>query len=73
MPVLVSTDGLRADLRPLVGLAVRLRELGAEVRAAEEPRRPAESTAVQSDTVAAVAQGHDVLVATGVTPAGVWR
>jgi vancomycin aglycone glucosyltransferase len=106
--VLLSTYDSRGDVEPLVGLAVRLRELGAEVRvcappdcaglaevgvpmvpvgqsvrplvhwsrfrsAADEPRRAAELEAVQFDTVAAAAQGRDVLVATGVTPAGVWR
>jgi hypothetical protein len=40
--------------------------------AADEPRRAAELEAVQFDTVPAAAQGRDVLVATGVTPAGVW-
>jgi vancomycin aglycone glucosyltransferase len=32
-----------------------------------------ELVAAQFDTVAAVAEGCDALVATGVTPAGVWR
>ncbi len=63
MPVLVSTDGLRGDLEPPVGLAVRL---------PDEPLRAAELATAQFDTVGAVAQGHDGLVATGVTPAGVW-
>ena len=109
MRVLLSTYDSRGDVEPLVGLAVRLRELGAEVRvcappdcaggwprsacrrchsasrcarwctgprfrsAADEPRRAAELEAVQFDTVAAAAEGRDVLVATGVMPAGVWR
>ncbi len=33
MRVLLSTYGSRGDVEPLVALAVRLRELGAEVRA----------------------------------------
>jgi UDP:flavonoid glycosyltransferase YjiC (YdhE family) len=47
MRVLLSTYGSRGDAEPMVGLAVRLRALGAE--------------------------GCDALVATDVTPAGVWR
>jgi hypothetical protein len=47
MRVLLSTYGSRADVEPMVGLAVQLRALGAD--------------------------GCDALVATGVTPAGVWR
>ena len=94
----------------MVGLAVRLRALGAEVRAcappdcakrlaaevnaplvpvgrpvrpmitgttppsaADLPPRAAQLAAAQFDTVAAVAEGCDALVATGVMPAGVWR
>ena len=92
----------------MVGLAVRLRTLGAEVRvcappdfaellarvgvplvpvgqpvrpmvhgattpsAADPPWRAAELVAARFDTVAAVAEGCDALVATGVMPAGVW-
>lgn len=37
MRVLVSTYGSRGDLEPLVGLAVRLRELGAEARVCAPP------------------------------------
>ncbi|GAA4225040.1 UDP:flavonoid glycosyltransferase YjiC (YdhE family) [Streptosporangium album] len=37
MRVLVSTYGSRGDVEPLVGLAVRLRELGAEVRVCAPP------------------------------------
>jgi vancomycin aglycone glucosyltransferase len=37
------------------------------------PRRAAELVAALFDTVAAAAEGCDALVATGVTPAGVWR
>src|SRR5215218_5796903 len=40
--------------------------------AADLPRRAAELVAAQFDTVAAVAEGCDALVATGVMPAGVW-
>ena len=105
--MLVDVWALR-DVEPTVGLAVRLRALGAEVRvcappdfaellarvggplvpvgqpvrplvtgatppsAADLPRRAAELVAAQFDTVAAVAEGCDALVATGVMPAGVW-
>jgi vancomycin aglycone glucosyltransferase len=108
MRVLLSTYRSRGDLEPMVGLAVRLRALGAEVRvcappdfaerlarigmpmvpagppvrplvtgatppsAADVPRRAAELAAAQFDTVAAAAEECDALVATGVTPAGVW-
>ena len=63
MRVLLSTYGSRGDAEPMVGLAVRLRALGAEVRAcappdfADVPRRAAELVAAQFDTVAAVAEG----------------
>jgi vancomycin aglycone glucosyltransferase len=36
------------------------------------PRRAAELAAAQFDLVAAAAEGCDPLVATGVTPVGVW-
>ena len=41
--------------------------------AADVPRRAAELVAAQFDTVAVAAEESDALVATGVTPAGVWR
>jgi vancomycin aglycone glucosyltransferase len=53
-------------VRPLVTGATR-------PSAADLPRRAAELVAAQFDTVAAAAEGCDALVATGVTPAGVWR
>jgi vancomycin aglycone glucosyltransferase len=106
MRVLLSTYGSRRDAEPMVGLAVQLRALGAEMPvcarpdfaellarvgvpmvpvgqpvhpmmhgatppAADLPRRAAELVAAQFDTVAAVAEGCDALVATGVMPAGV--
>ncbi|MFI6787935.1 glycosyltransferase [Nonomuraea sp. NPDC050383] len=37
MRVLLSTYGSRGDVEPVVGLAVRLRELGAEVRVCAPP------------------------------------
>ncbi len=37
MRVLLSTYGSRGDVEPLVGLAVRLRALGAEVRVCAPP------------------------------------
>jgi vancomycin aglycone glucosyltransferase len=54
MHVLLSTYGARRDAEPMVGLAVRLRALGADVRVCAPP-------------------DFAELVATGVTPAGVWR
>ncbi|MFE4061022.1 glycosyltransferase, partial [Streptomyces sp. NPDC059096] len=103
MRVLLSTYGSRGDVEPLVGLAVRLRALGAEARvcappdeefaellagagvelvplgkpvrtfmhgatppsAAELARLRIEMVAEQFDTVAAAAEGCDVLVAAG--------
>jgi vancomycin aglycone glucosyltransferase len=105
MRVLLSTYGGRGDVEPLVGLAVRLRALGAEVQVcappdraerladvgvpvvpagppvrplvhgasrpspADVPRIAAEVIAAQFDTVAAAAEGCDVLLATGLLPA----
>ncbi len=37
MRVLLSTYDSRGGVEPLVGLAVRLRELGAEVRVCQDP------------------------------------
>jgi vancomycin aglycone glucosyltransferase len=109
MRVLLSTYESHGDVEPMVGLAVRLRALGAEMpvcappdlaellagvgaplvpvgqpvrpmvhgapppTAAELPRRAAELVAAQFDTVAAVAEGCDAPVATGVMQKGVWR
>lgn len=107
MRVLLSTYGSRGDVAPLVGLAVRLREFGAQVRvcappdeefaalltgagvelvpfgpevralvtgavpvAGGPPRRAAELVAAHFGTVAAAAEGCDVLVAAGLMPAG---
>ncbi|MFE3554896.1 glycosyltransferase [Streptomyces sp. NPDC059193] len=108
MRVLLSTYGSRGDVEPLVGLAVRLRELGAEVRmcappdeefarllagagvelvpfgqpvralvtgavappAGGAPQRAAELVAEHFGTIAAAAEGCDVLVASGLIPAG---
>ena len=78
MRVLLSTYGSRGDAEPMVGLAVRPRALGADVRMcappdfADLPRRAAELVAAQFDTVAAVAEGCDALAAGGMMPAGVW-
>ena len=56
-----------------VGQPVRPPATGATPpTAADLPRRAAELVAAQFDTVAAVAEGCDALVATGVMPAGVW-
>jgi len=102
MRVLLSTYGSRGDVEPVVGLAVRLREIGAEVRvcappdrefadlmagagvpfvpfgrpwrswarpstAQERTRRVTEFIDAQYDTVAAAAQGCDVLLATAMS------
>ena len=60
MRVLLSTYDSRGGVEPMVALAVRLRELGAEVRVCAPPD-------------CAAAEGCDALVATGVVPTGVWR
>ncbi|MFF3501656.1 glycosyltransferase [Streptomyces sp. NPDC003247] len=99
MRVLLSTYGSRGDVEPIVGLAVRLRALGAEVRVCAPPdeafarlldrvgvevvpvglpmgtmappssesaaSRRVSELAAQFDTVAAAAEGYDVLLATG--------
>ena len=106
MRVLLSTWGSRGDVEPLLGLAVALRDRGADVRMcappdfaeqlaridvpmvaagksvrklvhgakpstpADAPRVAAELVASQFETVAAAAEGCDVLVATGLMPAG---
>lgn len=105
MRVVLSTYGSRGDVEPMVGLAVRLRELGAEVRVCAPPdedfarrlagvdvplvpvgpsaraltkaapppssipQRAAEVIAGQLETMPAAAEGCEVLVATGMTPA----
>ncbi len=79
MRVLLSTYGSRGDVEPMVGLAVRLRALGAEMPVcappdfADLPPRAAELVAAQFDTVPAAAEECDAPVATGVGPTGVWR
>ena len=108
MRVVLSTYGSRGDVEPMVGFAVRLRGLGAEVRvcappdeefaellagvdvplvpigepmrpivtgtrqlsASDAPKQAARLVAEQFETVAAVAEGCDALVATGLMPAG---
>ena len=60
MLVLLSTYGSRGDVEPMVGLAVRLRPLGAEVRMCAPP-----------DFAEPLARVGVPLVATGVMPAGV--
>ena len=59
MRVLLSTYGSRGDVEPMVGLAVQLRALGAEVRVCAPP-----------DCAELLG---DAPVATGVMPTGVWR
>jgi vancomycin aglycone glucosyltransferase len=106
--VVLSTWGSRGDVEPLAGLAVGLRELGAEVRVCAPPdeefaallarvgvplvplgptvrsvvagtkpptaqdafRLAPELVAARFDTLTAAAEGSDVLLATGLMPAG---
>jgi hypothetical protein len=56
----LSTYESHRDVEPMVGLAVRLRVLGAEVRVCAPP------DFAQFDTVSAAAEGCGALVATGV-------
>jgi vancomycin aglycone glucosyltransferase len=108
MRVLLSTWGSRGDIEPLAALALRLRELGAEVRVCAPPdeeftalfarvgltliplgpstrsvatrlkapsaddafRLAAELVAARFETLPVAAEGCDVLVATGLMPAG---
>lgn len=108
MRVLLSTWGSRGDVEPLAALALRLRELGAEVRACAPPddefralfervgvpliplgpslaslrtrfsvpspddafRLAAELVAARFEVLPAAAEGCDILVATGLMPAG---
>jgi len=108
MRVLLSTWGSRGDVEPLAALALRLRELGAEVRACAPPddefrllfervgvtviplgpstrsivtrlkapsadaafRLAAELVDARFETLPTAAEGCDVLVATGLMPAG---
>jgi vancomycin aglycone glucosyltransferase len=60
MRVVLSAYGPRRGVEPVVGLAVRLRALGTQVRVCAPPG-------------CAAAEGCDALVATGVVAAGVWR
>jgi vancomycin aglycone glucosyltransferase len=60
MRVSLSTYGSRGGVAPAVGVAVRLRALGAEVRACVPPD-------------CAAAEERDAPVAAGVMPNGVWR
>jgi vancomycin aglycone glucosyltransferase len=87
MRVLLSTCGSRGDVEPMVGLAVQLRALGAEVPECAPPDfaellarfgvplvpagQPVRPLAAQFDTVVAAAEECDAPVATGVMPAGV--
>ena len=60
MRVLLATYGSRRDVEPMVGLAVRSRALGAEVRMCAPP-----------DFAEPLARVGVPLVATGIMPAGV--
>jgi UDP:flavonoid glycosyltransferase YjiC (YdhE family) len=58
MRVLLSTYGSRGDVEPMVGLAVRLWALGAEVRVCAPPdcaERLAEVGAIRTDEAAVAA------------------
>ncbi|GAB2845659.1 glycosyltransferase [Actinoallomurus bryophytorum] len=108
MRVLLSTWGSRGDVEPLAGLAVRLRELGADARVCAPPdeefaallaragvplvplgptvrsvvagtrppsakdafRLAPELVAARFETLTTAAEGCDVLLATGLMPAG---
>jgi vancomycin aglycone glucosyltransferase len=108
MRVLLSSWGSRGDIEPLAALALRLRELGAEVRVCAPPdeefaelfarvgvtpiplgpstrsiaaglkapssdaafRLAADLVAARFETLLGAAEGCDVLVATGLMPAG---
>lgn len=108
MRVLLSTWGSRGDVEPLAGLAVRLREYGAQVQVCAPPdeefaallagagvplvplgpsvrsvaagakapttgdafRLAGELVAARFETLTAAAEGCDVLLATGLMPAG---
>ena len=74
MRVLLSTYGSHGDLEPMVGPAVRLRALGAEVRVCAPPDFAELLARVgEAELVPTVAEESDALVATGVGPAGAWR
>ena len=60
MRVVLSAYRSCGGVEPVVGLAVRLRALGAQVRGCAPPD-------------GAAAEGCDALVPTGVMSAGVWR
>ena len=61
MRVLMSRYESHRDVEPMVGLAVRLRALGVEVRVCAPP-----------DFAELLARVGVPLMATGVMPAGVW-
>ena len=71
MRVLLSTYGGRGDVEPLVGLAVRLRALGAEVRVCA-PQDRAERMAGVGVPLVPIGQPVRPPV-TCVMPTGVWR
>jgi vancomycin aglycone glucosyltransferase len=85
MRVLLSACRSRGDVEPMMGLAVQLGALGAEVRVcapvtkatppsvADLSPRATELVAALFDTVAAAAEERDAPVATGVMPTGGWR
>jgi vancomycin aglycone glucosyltransferase len=61
MRVLLSTYGSRGDVGPIVGLAVRSRALGAEVRVCAPP-----------DFAELLARVGVPLMPAGIMPTGVW-
>ena len=76
MRVLLSTYESHGDVEPMVGLAVRLRALGAEVRVCAPPDFAELLARVGVPLVpigVAAAEECDAPVTTGVMPIGVWR
>jgi UDP:flavonoid glycosyltransferase YjiC (YdhE family) len=63
MRVLLPPSGGRGDVEPLAGLAVRLRELGAEVRVCDIARVAIEAIRARATAVAATIRTDGATVA----------